>query len=104
MIEAEANTQHVAAHIGDAALGHEVGTPALGLGTTECEEAGVVLAVERVEQLGAGERSASDGIELSLTRLVTYFFQVRVKYSRVLYSSRSRFIWLGPSFGFDLED
>jgi hypothetical protein len=52
VIEAKADPQHVAAHVGDAiALAQHV-VPARRIGVAEGEEAGVRAVVERVEQLG----------------------------------------------------
>src|SRR4029079_1467931 len=58
LIDSEPDPEHVPTHVGDAIPRLELCMPALRARRAKSEEAGVRRSVERVEQLGGGERRA----------------------------------------------
>jgi len=58
LIDAETDPQHVAANVGDAVAGLQLGIPALRIGASESEEPSVSapISVQRIEKLRSCER------------------------------------------------
>src|SRR6185312_5317173 len=68
LVNPEADPQDVAAHIGDAVLGHELRIPALGVRAAEGKEARVLTAIKGIEQLGVGERGLGNSVKQPLLK------------------------------------
>src|SRR6185369_5175786 len=70
LIDTESYPQHIATYVGDAVAGLQFGIPALRIGASESEEAGMGSSVQRIEQFGSAEWRPVEGLkEVSLEHL-----------------------------------